>query len=148
MGHAANCEVCAFRDAILWGGVWDCFLIGDSLSFAVILHLTVDEFRHVVYPKEFDFFVADFFSSGLELSEEGECFVAAFHEEKGDKVGVVVDEEDVITEISIAMGEGSAYITVDAFQKACGTVFDCYGNGVRRMLARAHTWQEGMLESS
>jgi hypothetical protein len=46
--HAADGEVCAFGDYVLWWGVRYCLFICDAIGFAEFFHLSVDEFGSVV----------------------------------------------------------------------------------------------------
>jgi hypothetical protein len=65
----------------------------------------MDEFRHIVNMEEANLFTTEVFCHFLKFSKQQRGLPSSFHEEQSNEVRVVVNKEDVIREVPIAMGK-------------------------------------------
>ena len=95
-GHAGNGEVCTFCNTILGWRVRDSFFERDTMTFTMLLHFPMSEFRGVVNAEDAEAFAREVFCCSLEFNKVIACLVMRFHEKKENETGVTVYKHDIV----------------------------------------------------
>ena len=121
-GYAGECEIAAFRDAVLTWRIGDGLFVGNAGGFAIGLEFALDEFRGIVDAEEGDFFVAKVLCDRAKLVEAIRRLIPGGDEEKGNITRVTTNKQNEIFKASIARRKRTTNVTMNSFDAACSAV--------------------------